>query len=250
MQSMNPPIASISSAPSVAFAPSIAFAPSVAFAPSNDASISFAPSNNLSTSFASSDGPSISFAPSDNPNPAVLVNCNVIEPACRAPGTASLYLPVEHLVTLPGCHAFTQYLCVPSEQAQTGSTPAPGPSTDPYPHSGGASYHSAELFYEGDLLTDGLQISQDQFSLPSRNSCKKIRQWQQWSDEVIPSLIQPFLRYKRLSRKLHDPVSPQIPVCKNNCVCCHLKVMCINFDSKFPFSAWPLCSPCVRHTLC
>ena len=177
-------------------------------------------------------------------------NCNVIEPTRRAPGTASLYLPVKCLVTLPGHHAFTQYLCVPSKQAQTGSTPAPGPSTDPYPHSGGTSYHSAELFYEGDLLTDELQISQDQFSLPSRNSCKKIRQWQQWSDEVIPSLIQPFLRYKRLSRKLHDPVSPQIPVCKNNCVCCHLKVMCINFDSKFPFSAWPLCSPCVRHTLC
>ncbi|KIM51865.1 hypothetical protein SCLCIDRAFT_99359, partial [Scleroderma citrinum Foug A] len=39
------------------------------------------------------------------------------------------------------------------------------------------------------------------------------------------------LRYKRLSRKLCDPVSPQIPVCKNNCVCRHLKVMCINFDN-------------------
>ena len=181
MQSMNPPITSISSALSVAFVPS------------NDTSVSFAPSNNPSTSFASSDGPSISFAPSDNPNPAVLVNCNAIEPAHHAPGTASLYLLVKHLVTLPGHRAFTQYLCVPSEQAQTGSTPAPGPSTDPYPHSGVHLTIQLNFFYKGDLLMDGLQISQDQFSLPSQNSHKKIRQWQQWSDEVIPSLIHHFL---------------------------------------------------------
>ncbi|KIM66636.1 hypothetical protein SCLCIDRAFT_110141, partial [Scleroderma citrinum Foug A] len=52
-----------------------------------------------------------------------------------------------------------------------------------------------------------------------------------WSDEVIPSLIQPYLRYQRLSRKLRDPVTPQLLICKNNCVCHHLKVVCINFDN-------------------
>ena len=56
------------------------------------------------------------------------------------------------------------------QQARTGSTPAHGPLIDPYADLEGTSYPSSENIYEGDLLTDGLHISQDLFSSPSWNS--------------------------------------------------------------------------------
>ena len=207
-QSANPSATSVSSVTSDN--------PSISFSQSDNPSNTSATSNNPSVSFIPSDNPSVSFAPSYDPpvssapllgNLAALVNCNMIEPTHHAPGTASLYLPVEHLLTLPGCQTFTQYLCVPSkQQAQIDLTPAHGPSANPCPHPEDIPYYPSEAFSEGNLLTDGLQISEDPFSSPSWNSCKKIRQWKLWSDEVIPSLIQPYLRYQRLSRKLHDPV--------------------------------------------
>ena len=204
------------------------------------ASISVA-SNNLSVSFASSDNPSVSsVAPDDLSmffaqfnNPSVLVNCNMIEPSRRAPGTASLYLPVERLLTLPGRRAFTQHH-VPSEPARTDSAPARGPSAGPYSDSEGTPHLLSDFDCGNNLLTDGLQISHDPLS---RNSRKKMRQWQRWSDEIIPSLVRPFLRYQRLSRKLRNPVTSEPLVCKNNCVRRHLKVVCISFNSQFIFPA-------------
>ena len=226
-QSANPSATSVSSVTSDN--PSISFSqfdnPSDTSATSNNPSVSFVPSDNPSVSFATSYDPPVSSTPLSS-NPATLVNRNTIEPTHHAPGTASLYLPVECLLTLPGHRAFTQYLRVPSEQqAQIDLTPAHGPSANPCPHPEDIPYYPSEAFSEGDLLTDGLQISEDPFSSPSRNSHKKIRQWKQWSDEVIPSLIQPYLRYQRLSRKLCDPVTPQLLICKNNCVCHQLKVV-------------------------
>ena len=193
MQSANPSATFVSSVTSKNL--------SVSFSQSDNPSDTSAASNTTSVSFVPSDNPSVSFAPSYDPpvssapllgNPAALVNCNTIEPTCRAPGTASLYLLVECLLTLPGHQAFTQYLRVPSkQQAQIDLTPVHGPSANPCPHPEDIPYYPSEAFSEGDLLTDGLQVSEDPFSLPSRNSHKKIRQWKRWPDEVIPSLIQP-----------------------------------------------------------
>ena len=194
---------------------------------------------------------SASLVPSDlsSINPTILVDCNAVEPIHRVPGTASLYLPIEHLLTLPGHRAFTQHLCLPSEQqTRTSSTPAGNSSADAYPHSEGGPSPWSEL-HEGNLLTDGLQVSQDLFSSPSRNSRKKMRQWQWWSDEIIPSLVQPYLKYRQLSRNLCDHVTPELLMCKNHCVCHHLKILCINFDSKFPFLPWTLYLPSIRYTL-
>ena len=108
-QSANPSATSVSSVTSDNL--------SVSFSQSDNPSDTSAASNNPSISFVPSDNPSVSFAPSYDPpvssaplsgNPAALVNCNMIEPTRCAPGTASLYLPVERLLTLPGRQAFTQ----------------------------------------------------------------------------------------------------------------------------------------------
>ena len=226
-QSANLPIASVSSAVSNNL--------SISLTASDVLPVSSVPSVNISVSSSPSDVPPVSSAPSDLllVNAPLLVNCNTIEPSCRAPGIASLYLPVEHLLTLPGRRAFTQHH-VPSEPARTDSAPARGPSAGPYSDSEGTPHLSSDFDCGDNLLTDGLQISHDPLS---RNSRKKMRQWQRWSDEVIPSLVRPFLRYQRLSRKLRNPVTSEPLVCKNNCVRRHLKVVCIGFNSQFIFPA-------------
>lgn len=96
---------------------------------------------------------------------------------------------------------------------------------------------------------DGLQISQDWYSSPTRNTRKKMRQWQRWSDEVIPSLIQPYLKYRRLSRSLRETVVSQSPIHECQCIHRHLKIACINFDSMYLFLAYSLCSPFVRYAI-
>ncbi|KAL4076552.1 hypothetical protein V8B97DRAFT_2021915 [Scleroderma yunnanense] len=159
----------------------------------------------LSTSDSSA--PSALSGPSST-NPTVLVDCDTVKHTCHLPGTALLFLPVEWLLTLPGCHAFTQQLCVPPEPCvQTSSTTVHAPSACSSLHSEGGNYPGSE-FDKNDLLTDGLHVSQYPLSSPSRHTCKKMRQWQWWSNEVIPSLIY-----------------------KGQCVCHHLKVECINFDN-------------------
>ncbi|KIM57666.1 hypothetical protein SCLCIDRAFT_86133, partial [Scleroderma citrinum Foug A] len=65
----------------------------------------------------------------------------------------------------------------------------------------------------------------------SQNSRKKIRQWQRWSNEIIPSLVQPYLKYRRLSRSLCDPVATQPLTHECQCVRHHLKIVCVNFDN-------------------
>ncbi|KAL4061864.1 hypothetical protein V8B97DRAFT_2027067 [Scleroderma yunnanense] len=171
-------------------------------------------------SASDSSAPSALSGPSST-NPTVLVDCDTIKHTCHVPGTALLFLPVEQLLTLPGCCAFTQQLCVLSEPCvQTSSTTVHAPSAHSSLHSKGRTYPGPE-FDEDDLLTDGLHVSQYPLSLPLRHTCKKMRQWQWWSNEVIPSLVQLF----------HDPITPWPQICKGQCVCHHLKVECINYDN-------------------
>ncbi|KIM60176.1 hypothetical protein SCLCIDRAFT_26823 [Scleroderma citrinum Foug A] len=109
-----------------AYPPTVTSTTSAAAASSSASALSAAQSAYPPTTTASS-------TPSDllQVNQAVLVDCDTIEPTCHVPGMASLYLPVERLLTLPGRHAFTQHLPVPSEQqAQTSEALAHGTSTD------------------------------------------------------------------------------------------------------------------------
>ncbi|KIO01257.1 hypothetical protein M404DRAFT_150603, partial [Pisolithus tinctorius Marx 270] len=59
---------------------------------------------------------------------------------------------------------------------------------------------------------------------------KKMKQWQQWLHTVIPSLLQPYLAYRRLSNHFWNPVDYELPMCG-----CHqtrkLRVICIDFNA-------------------
>ncbi|KAI6143416.1 hypothetical protein BKA82DRAFT_4331278 [Pisolithus tinctorius] len=56
-----------------------------------------------------------------------------------------------------------------------------------------------------------------------------MKQWQRWSHTVIPSLLQPYLAYRRLSNHFRNPVDYELPTCG-----CHqtrkLRVICIDFN--------------------
>ncbi|KIO01258.1 hypothetical protein M404DRAFT_28800 [Pisolithus tinctorius Marx 270] len=98
---------------------------------------------------------------------AVLVDHQTAEPSHCVPGTAGLYLPVECLLTLPGCCAFTQH---PSDSSnphiQRRSASSTARPLEPSAGSECDLSHDAAF----DCLTDGLHISQDPLLSPSRNA--------------------------------------------------------------------------------
>ncbi|KAF9233092.1 hypothetical protein BU15DRAFT_66899 [Melanogaster broomeanus] len=162
------------------------------------------------------------------------------KPLHRAPNTGHLYLPVEPLVTLPGHHVFTQ-------RESVSHPPATTHHESPIRTCNNASVHEAPIasgatqFVPSDndfqfemdsdlLLTEGLHISQDPLVAVSRNSRKKLKQWQRWSLEVIPSLIQPFLEYKRLSDNLRNEVVRESSICGNDCAKRKLKIVRVTFS--------------------
>ncbi|KIK22862.1 hypothetical protein PISMIDRAFT_101701 [Pisolithus microcarpus 441] len=58
-----------------------------------------------------------------------------------------------------------------------------------------------------------------------------MRQWQRWSSTTIPSLIEPYLAYWRLSGNFWDVVNYELPQC--NCQSSRqLKVLCIQFNGS------------------
>lgn len=65
---------------------------------------------------------------------------------------------------------------------------------------------------------------------PNSNARKRQRQWWRWQDEVIPSLLGPFLAVLRQTQSLRDPPKPpesRLCLCGNGR---SLKVICVYFD--------------------
>ncbi|KAF8834073.1 hypothetical protein BDN67DRAFT_872830, partial [Paxillus ammoniavirescens] len=73
---------------------------------------------------------------------------------------------------------------------------------------------------------------------------------QRWSLEVIPSLIQPYLEYRRLSENLRNEVIREISACDNGCSRRQLKVVRITFSGleAVALTVCP-CTPAVEQLL-
>ena len=65
-----------------------------------------------------------------------------------------------------------------------------------------------------------------------RNAVKRQRQWTRWKNEIIPSLLKPYLAMLNETCNLRDP--PSTPsLCNCTCVTSwKLKVICMYFDRK------------------
>jgi hypothetical protein len=144
----------------------------------------------------------------------------------RPRGTRDLYLPPQPLLTLPGKRVFTQVSPLkltprprqdfrePSDLDAIGDTP----DIDYLP------------------LSQGLHVTSDPFSEVIRentNGRKRKKQWDRWSQEVIPSLLNPYFRYLRLSRSLKTRPKVVQTFCHGTCNCRCLAVTLVTFEGTF-----------------
>ncbi|KIJ61169.1 hypothetical protein HYDPIDRAFT_31679 [Hydnomerulius pinastri MD-312] len=158
-----------------------------------------------------------------------VIEQHLVKPPRCAPNTGQLYLPVEPLITLPSHRIFTHHE-PPSHPMRTNPSALQAPIVAGYSPPASPDY-DLQIDTDPDiLLTDGLHVSQDPLATASRNSRKKMKQWQRWSSEVIPSLIQPYLKYRRLSNGSRNEVIREPPLCENGCPRCQLKVVRVTFN--------------------
>jgi hypothetical protein len=144
----------------------------------------------------------------------------------RPRGAGGLYLPPQPLLTLPGKRVFTQV--------------SPSKSS---PHPPQIQRSSRDLDVLGDTpdveylpLSQGLHVTSDPFVEVVRgntNGKKWKKQWLRWSQEVIPSLLNPYFRYLRLSQSLK--IRPEVvqSSCDNMCNYRHLTVTLVTFEGIY-----------------
>ncbi|KIK72743.1 hypothetical protein PAXRUDRAFT_120300, partial [Paxillus rubicundulus Ve08.2h10] len=55
-------------------------------------------------------------------------------------------------------------------------------------------------------------------------------QYRQWSQDVIPTLLQPYMQYVRVTGSLSTVENVIVPPCVHSCACRQLQVTCLYFD--------------------
>ncbi|OAX32498.1 hypothetical protein K503DRAFT_805178 [Rhizopogon vinicolor AM-OR11-026] len=143
----------------------------------------------------------------DHPPPVTPTNSQLTAIICepwmvctrRAPQAA--HRPAPPLLVLPGQQHFTQNVASSSRHSlvQDESNLHPPISADPL---------DIDPFINNQpLFSDSLYMPDGPINLPRQRLSslqKKQKQWQRWSEEVIPSLISPYLGYIRQSASLQS----------------------------------------------
>lgn len=139
-----------------------------------------------------------------------------------------MYLPgPELLLSVPGedytQQASSSHDCLPSIGAARVMS-----STNPFSPANSAGYEpdmADEIFVVNDTITDDLQC---QHLRP-----KKQKQWSRWTNEVIPSLVQPYLHLLRISESMQSIPHSGDTSCHCNSSVHHLKIVCVYLESEF-----------------
>ena len=146
----------------------------------------------------------------------------------RSRGTRDLYLPPQPLLTLPGQRVFTQVSpiklarCPPEDSRKSYDIDANGDT----------------LNVDYLLLSQGLHVTSDPFSditHENTNGRKRKKQWHRWSQEVIPSLLNPYFRYLRLSQSLKTRPNVVQTFCGSTCNYRGLAVTLVTFEGTSDF---------------
>lgn len=144
----------------------------------------------------------------------------------RPHSTGDLYLCPQPLLTLPGKQVFMQVS--PSKLSRCPR------------QNFGSSYDSDTLGHYSDAeylpLSQGLHVTSDPFAEVTQhitNGRKRKNQWHRWSQEVIPSLLNPYFRYLRLSRSLKTWPEIVQTFCDSACTSRHLTVTLVTFEGMF-----------------
>ncbi|KAG1856428.1 hypothetical protein F4604DRAFT_1590299 [Suillus subluteus] len=132
----------------------------------------------------------------------------------------NLYLPAPPpVLVLPGRQRLTQQnFCRPSSAPRTPVTQEDIDITD-------------EL-----LFSDSLHFSNDPIGHRLTSSQKRANQWRRWSQDVIPSLLVPYLSYIQQTSVLRYTNAPgqtqqDLGVCQAGCRTRNITVACVHFDA-------------------
>jgi len=94
----------------------------------------------------------------------------------------------------------------------------------------------------------------------NKNYVKKARQWKKWRENVIPSLLYPYLKILRQTHSLRDPIPVTTMICPNSCGMRRaVDVVCVSFDSESTipscllhllphYTLWGTCQSGFAHT--
>jgi hypothetical protein len=96
-----------------------------------------------------------------------------------------------------------------------------------------SSHFAAEADSGPDLMHDVFVDNTDSDELRrQRQRFKKQKQWLRWTNDVIPSLVLPYLHLLRISESMRStPLSANTLCSCNSCVR-HLKIVCVYLESE------------------
>lgn len=190
---------------------------------------------NSSSSFPSA-SPSRSVSPSKLSATSHLIVPSEVPQARRPRQSRNMFLPgPEHLFAVPGGD-YTQ-------QASTSRGRLPHSASINLASTRGSTFSAAD---SDDPVPD---IMDDIFVVDNPNSdelrrqrqrLKKQKQWLRWTNEVIPSLVQPHLHLLRISESLRSTPQYENPLSRCDSDVRNLKIVCVYLDSKFTVSFWIL----------
>ena len=187
------------------------------------------PKRRQHTQRQSSDSPSV--APSRSVSPSKpsthLISPSEVSRIRRPRHSQNLFLPgPECLFTLPG-EDFTQEAS-PSRGRMSCSDSgnlappqsSPFSAVDPGPMD--------DIFVTHNTDSDDLRRQ--------RQRLKTQKQWVRWTDEVIPSLVHPYLRFLKVSESMRSICLLENTICSCNSGVHHLKIVCVYLESKSTIS--------------
>ena len=132
------------------------------------------------------------------------------------PGMKSLYLPAAPPVFVqPGHQRLAQ-----------------GPSAIPHQPQHRPPVHESDVF---DVMNE-IQLNDEVSSLHQSGLQKRQNQWQQWSQDIIPALVKPYMQYLKASQSLRVTVDLKV-LGPGQCLTCPLQwltVCCLFFDRVCP----------------
>lgn len=165
-----------------------------------------------------------------------LITSSMVKRRRRPQQSRKFHLPIAPpLLVLPGRKRLTQQsLNNPgrsqqqqplrdTDTANQHDSPSAGNTLERGEHS--SFYSSLHYISDGDSILPS----------PSKGRQKKMNQWRRWTDEIIPSLIAPYLTYLRKSASLRNRIKLQPDEvatfqCKSSCRRRVLDITCILFN--------------------
>lgn len=184
--------------------------------------------SDLNSSDPQSAPPSRSVSPLKSAATSHLLLPSDIPQPRRPRHSRNMFLPgPQVLITVPGEEYTQQASPSRGRMPRSGGVSLASTSTDP------SHFAAADADFGPDLMHDIFVDNTHSDELRrQRQRLKKQKQWSRWTDQVIPSLVHPYLHLLKISESMRStPPSENIP-CNCRSGVRHLKIVCVYLESK------------------